>query len=77
MLPKGYHPLDSLEVKWIFEEEIGGDYFDCPAKINKSLKKEIEKICLDTWKVLKIQDFCRIDLRMNGERLYVLDVNSK
>lgn len=75
-LPKGYYPLDSLEVKWIFEEEIGGDYFDCPAKIDDNFKKEIEEMCLKTWEALKIQDFCRIDLRMNGEKLYVLDVNS-
>ncbi len=75
-LPKGYHPLDSLEVKWIFEEEVGTNYFDCPAKIPDSLKREIEEMCLNTWKVLKIRDFCRIDLRMNGEKLYVLDVNS-
>jgi D-alanine-D-alanine ligase len=75
-LPKGYYPLDSLEVKWIFEEEMGTNYFDCPAKINKTLKREIEEMCLKTWEVLKIRDFCRIDLRMNGEKIYVLDVNS-
>lgn len=75
-LPKSYRPLDSLEVKWIFEEEIGTNYFDCPAKINNSLKREIEEMCLNTWELLKIRDFCRIDLRMNGEKLYVLDVNS-
>lgn len=76
-LPKGYYPLDSLEVKWIFEEEIGANYFDCPAKVDSKLKKTILGECLKTWKALKIQEFCRIDLRMNGgDSVYVLDVNS-
>jgi D-alanine-D-alanine ligase len=75
-LPKGYYPMDSLEVKWIFEEEVGGDYFDCPAKISKAIKRRIEKISLNTWKVLKIRDYCRIDMRMDKGKLYVLDVTS-
>jgi D-alanine-D-alanine ligase len=76
-LPKNLFPIDSLEVKWEFEEEIGVDYFSCPAKVDEKLKSKIENLCLSTWNALEIRDFCRIDLRMDpaGE-LYVLDVNS-
>jgi len=78
LLPKGINPIDSLEVKWIFEEEINNsNYLMCPPPIKKSLKNKIEKICLDTWKALQIRDLCRIDIRCDLKgRPYVLEVNS-
>lgn len=78
LLPKGINPIDSLEVKWIFEEEISNsNYLMCPPPIKKSLKRKIEKICLNTWKALQIRDLCRIDIRcdLKGSP-YVLEVNS-
>ncbi len=77
VLPKEYYHMDSLEVKWLLEEELGEDYFNCPAKVDGGLKNLIEKTCIDAWNALGITDFCRIDLRMKREdELYVLDVNS-
>ena len=76
-LPKSYYRIDSLEVKWLLEEELGEDYFDCPAKVEPKLKDSIEKVCLDTWKALGITDFCRIDLRMDAVGdIYILDINT-
>jgi len=76
-LPENFQPIDSLEVKWEFEEVVGEAYFSCPAKVDEKLRSEIEKICRDTWDALGIRDFCRIDLRMDKYgKLYVLDVNS-
>ncbi len=76
-LPEGFYHIDSLEVKWEFEEELGVDYFECPAKIDEALKNRVEKTCLDAWNTLEIRDFCRIDLRMDKKgNLFVLDVNS-
>jgi D-alanine-D-alanine ligase len=78
LLPKDYFHIDSLEVKWELEEELGEGYLTCPAVTTPLLKTEIEKLCLATWEVLGIKDFCRIDIRMNEKdnKLYVLDVNS-
>ena len=76
-LPKNYYHIDSLEVKWLLEEELGENYFNCPAKVDANVKADIEKACLAAWNALNIRDFCRIDLRMNEKGdLYVLDVNS-
>ena len=76
-LPGNFQPIDSLEVKWEFEEQVVESYFSCPAKVDEKLKEEIEKICFATWHALEIRDFCRIDLRMDASgQLYVLDVNS-
>jgi len=76
-LPGNFQPIDSLEVKWEFEEVVGESYFNCPAKVDENLKSQIEILCFATWKALDIRDFCRIDLRADKSgKLYVLDVNS-
>ena len=76
-LPKKYQPLDSLEVKWHYEEEPGGlDHFICPANIPAKLAKKVIKICLKAWEVLEISDVCRIDIRCDKfNNPYVLEVN--
>lgn len=78
LLPKGINPIDSLEVKWVFEEEVGNNqYLMCPPVMKQALKKKIEKICHATWKALQIRDMCRIDIRCDSKnRPYVLEVNS-
>lgn len=76
-LPAGLRPIDSLDVKWIIEEESGGANFICPAKIDSTLEEKIKKICLQTWEVLGVCDFCRIDVRCDCEGSpYVLEINS-
>ncbi|OGK18520.1 hypothetical protein A2866_00925 [Candidatus Roizmanbacteria bacterium RIFCSPHIGHO2_01_FULL_39_8] len=76
-LPKKFLPIDSLEVKWIFEEEEEVNHLVCPAKIYFQLKRKIETIARKTWEVLDIKDLCRIDMRTDEkDNIYVLDVNS-
>jgi D-alanine-D-alanine ligase len=63
-------PLYSYEAKWILDtKENEFDVFDCPANITKDLEQKINKVCLDTYRVLKCRDWSRIDLRLdkNGE----------
>lgn len=77
LLPKEYLPMDSLEVKWIFEEQSETNHLICPARVSDELKNKIEKICFDTWNALEIRDWCRIDLRCDdNETPYILEVNS-
>lgn len=76
-LPKGYQPIDSLEVKWYLEEEGGSDHLICPPKLSPELKAKIDKICLQTWEALEILDWCRIDLRCDeNENPFIIEVNS-
>jgi D-alanine-D-alanine ligase len=68
--PEGTAPLYSYEAKWILDtKENEFDVFDCPANITKELEQKINKICTDTYRVLKCRDWSRIDLRLdkNGE----------
>jgi D-alanine-D-alanine ligase len=76
-LPEGYLPFDSLEVKWIVEEEAEEVHLTCPAQIPDELEREVKEVCLKTWEALHIRDYTRIDLRCdrNGKP-HVLDVNS-
>lgn len=77
-LPPSYAPIDSLEVKWYFEEgKTGEDYLMCPAQLDKPLKAKISRICYRTWESLGVLDWCRIDIRCNTQgNPYVLEVNS-
>lgn len=76
-LPKGYQPIDSLEVKWYLEEQGGSDHLICPPKLSPELKEKIDHLCLQTWEALDILDWCRIDLRCDDkENPYIIEVNS-
>ena len=76
MLPKKYLSIDSLEVKWYFEDK-HLDYLICPAKIDKKLEQKIKKICYQVWKTLEVLDWCRIDIRCDKDNNpYVLEINS-
>ncbi len=78
-LPDEYYPMDSLEVKWIIEEESGGetDHLICPAVMGEKLRRRIERICKRAWHDCGMQDFCRIDVRLDTDGIpQVLDINS-
>lgn len=76
MLPKKFVPIDSLEVKWVFEEQTTHHHLVCPAKVDKKLQIKIEKVARATWDALEVRDICRIDMRTDAkDNLYVLDVN--
>lgn len=75
-LPKDYLAIDSLEVKWYLEENTKGSNFTCPAKVNPDLKQKIEGICLKAWEILKMNEFCRIDIRCDEEENpYFIEIN--
>jgi D-alanine-D-alanine ligase len=76
-LPPEYAPIDSLEVKWFFEEQSKNHHLVCPAALDEKERLRIEGIVRDTWSALDMKDWCRIDLRCDRSgNPYVLDVNS-
>ncbi len=77
LLPPDMERIDSLEVKWFFEEEGDGHHLRCPAKMSVALEKKVRNLCLATWGALGIRDWCRIDIRCDEkETPYVLEANS-
>ncbi len=49
----------------------------CPAKVDDKTKEELQRLTKETFRVLGIYDFCRVDYRMDSEgKLYILELNS-
>jgi D-alanine-D-alanine ligase len=50
--------------------------FDCPAHIDDSLTREIERVTLDAYRVLGCRDWSRIDVRLDADgKPNVVEVN--
>jgi D-alanine-D-alanine ligase len=76
-LPPGATPIYSYEAKWIWDRpEEPLQIFQCPARIGDELREKIEHVARRTCEVLRIRDWCRIDLRLDEkEDPNVLEVN--
>ncbi len=76
-LPKGVNPIYSYEAKWIWDQaENPLEIFECPAHIDESLRREIEKTCLGAYKHLGCRDWSRIDVRLDADgRPHILEIN--
>ncbi|MFH1642103.1 MAG: D-alanine--D-alanine ligase [Nanoarchaeota archaeon] len=77
-LPKGLHPMDSYEAKWIYDNPGSNmDPLACPAAIDENLKSLIEAICIKTFKALDCKDWARIDIRLDKNNVpNILEVNA-
>jgi D-alanine-D-alanine ligase len=76
-LPAGANPIYSFEAKWIWDTpDKPLDIFSCPADLPAALKARIEDVVASTCRVLRIKDWCRIDVRLDekGEP-NILEVN--
>lgn len=75
-LPKDLPKIVTYESKWI-ENSI---YYQntkpqCPAKIDKNVKKKIERAALDSFNALNCRDYARVDIRLKNKTPYVIEVN--
>lgn len=71
--PSLERPVYDFVVKQEWEEHV---YYECPAKLTETARKNIEKIARDTFWALDCRDVARVDLRMDRDgHIYVLEVN--
>ncbi|MCX6564858.1 MAG: D-alanine--D-alanine ligase [Candidatus Aminicenantes bacterium] len=77
LLPEGAHPIYSYEAKWIWDTpERPLPIFKCPARITPGLQEAIRTIVADTCRILRIRDWCRVDVRLDeAGRPNILEVN--
>ena len=77
-LPEGVHPMDSYEVKWIYDNpKADTDPLVCPAELDKELEDKIKEIALKTFKVLDCKDWARIDIRLDKNNIpNIIEVNA-
>lgn len=67
-LPEGANPIYSYEAKWVFDTpENPLDIFKCPAQADPALERAIEKAAVDAFNALDVKDWCRIDIRLDGD----------
>lgn len=76
-VPDNPNKIYSYDAKW---DENGINYdqthMDCPAKIPKYLELKLQKVALETHRVLGVRDYSRVDLRLDEENNpYVLEMN--
>lgn len=73
-----YHDrLCTFDAKWNPESEAYRlTAVQCPADLDKTLKRRIERVALATYRALKLRDYGRVDMRVRNGVPYVLDVNA-
>ncbi|MDD5555934.1 MAG: ATP-grasp domain-containing protein [bacterium] len=76
-LPAGANRIYSFEAKWVWDRpEAPLRIFTCPAPVDPALRREIEEVCRRAFTVLGCRDWCRIDVRLDGEgRPHVIELN--
>jgi len=66
---------------FVYSLEVKRDYlklvdYECPAKLNKTVLKDIEKYALKAFQVLECRDFSRVDFRISSNGTpYFLEIN--
>lgn len=76
-LPGGANPIYSYEAKWVWDRpEKPLKIFNCPAQVGHALEEKIRRVVRRTCRVLRIRDWCRMDIRLDekGEP-NILEVN--
>ena len=76
-LPENLPKIVTYDGKWIE----GSTYYNhtkpvCPADIDSNIKKKVEEIARQTYKVLNCRDYARVDVRLADDGTpYVIEVN--
>jgi len=66
LLPEGAHPIYSYEAKWVWDTPDNPlPIFQCPARIPEELRRSIERTVAETCRILRIRDWCRVDVRLD------------
>ena len=72
-LPEGVERFYSDRVKNHIDHYLR---FHCPAHLPHSMVEKIENGCRKIFRLLELQDYARIDIRVKDGEYYVLEVNS-
>ncbi|MDK2886235.1 MAG: D-alanine-D-alanine ligase [Thermosipho sp. (in: thermotogales)] len=72
-LPEGLERFYSYEVKHNYGEQTN---YVCPARISNEVKQKLEFYAKKLFKVLSLKDYARMDVRIRGNEVYFIEVNS-
>jgi D-alanine-D-alanine ligase len=64
-------------VKWFFDtRENQLDIFKCPADVDRKIYSDIEKVCIDAFRALRLKDWARIDIRLDENNIpNIIEIN--
>jgi D-alanine-D-alanine ligase len=76
-LPAGVNHIYSYEAKWIWDTiDNPLEIYECPARLEPSLRDEIASICSKAYRILRCRDWSRIDVRLDAAgRAHIIEVN--
>jgi D-alanine-D-alanine ligase len=76
-LPGGAVPIYGFEAKWLWDTpENPLEIFECPARIDPALQRQIEDVTLRAYHALGCRDWSRIDVRLDAAgRPNVIEIN--
>jgi len=76
-LPTGVNHIYSYEAKWIWDTiDNPLEIYECPARLEPSLRDEIASICSKAYRILRCRDWSRIDVRLDAAgRPHIIEVN--
>ena len=76
-LPEGAIPIYGFEAKWIWDTpDQPLQIFECPAKVDDSLRDAIERVTLRAYNALGCRDWSRVDVRLDANGVpNVVEVN--
>ncbi len=67
-LPAGALPIYGYEAKWIWDTpEDPLPIFECPARVDRRLRRAIEEVALRAYRVLGCRDWSRVDVRLDAD----------
>ena len=72
-LPSHLNNIYSFEVKNQYADKT---VYHIPARLNNRCRKDIEETAIKAYKILKMEDYARVDIRLKGNIPYVLEINS-
>lgn len=77
VLPEGALPIYGFEAKWIWDTpEQPLQMFECPARIDETLRTAIERVTLRAYNALGCRDWSRIDVRLDADGIpNIVEVN--
>ncbi len=76
-MPEGYPRICSYEAKWHPDHILYKTTVPvCPARLDKSLSRNLQELAVTAFKVMGCRDYARVDFRMNDRgEVFILEVN--
>jgi D-alanine-D-alanine ligase len=77
-LPSGLPRICGYAAKWLEESrEYSHTQPLCPASLSPRIRKKVEDISLQTYRILDCRDYARVDIRLSPRGIpYVLEINA-